>query len=40
VRWQDIETNVLPRYLYPLEDSVQKLMAEPLDLAPVAVRSS
>jgi hypothetical protein len=39
VPWNCIQSEVFRRYLYPLEDSVQKLMQESLRLGPVLLRS-
>lgn len=40
VPWHEIEPNVIRRYLYPIEKSVQKLTMPDLQLPPVALASA
>ncbi len=39
VPWSQIEGNVLRRYLYPLEGSVEKLIGRDLGLVPISLKS-
>ncbi len=39
VPWERIESDVVRRHLYPIEQSVQKLLNVQLDLPPIALRS-
>ena len=40
VPWDQIDDNVIRRYLYPIEDSVQKLMGISQDLGVLALKSA
>ncbi|MFP4052952.1 MAG: hypothetical protein ACLFV7_03710 [Phycisphaerae bacterium] len=40
IKWAKIETDLLPRYLYPLEKTVQKLIGVDLSLKPISLKKS